>query len=127
MPLFLKIGGRQTSAILSQRSPIAMLEIKISCACAINRLLNISLQLFRCNFVRIRLQTSTSSFFKFFEKPTVNFGSYRKSFQLGFAVNTYRAAFSRFRHFLSSIKVQLCLDILYFSIKCVQGKNFFAW
>jgi len=50
-----------------------------------------------------------------------------KSFQLGFAVNTYRAAFLRFRHFLSSIKVQLCLDILYFSIKCVQGKNFFAW
>jgi len=55
-----------------------MLEIKISCACAINRLVNISLQLFRCNFVRIRLQTSTSSFLKFFEKPTVNFGSYRK-------------------------------------------------
>ena len=51
----------------------------------------------------------------------------QKSFQLGFAVNTYRAAFLRFRHFLSSIKIQSCLDILYFSIKCVQGKIVFAW
>jgi len=52
-----------------------MLEIKISCACAIDRLVNISLQLSR---VRIWLQTSALSFFKNFEKPTVNFGSYRK-------------------------------------------------
>ena len=55
-----------------------MLEIKISCACAINRLVNISLQLFGSKYVRIRLQTSISSFFKNFQKPTVNFGSYWK-------------------------------------------------
>ena len=39
-----------------------------------------------------------------------------KSFQLGFAVNTYRAAFLRFRHFLESKKAQLCLNPLYFRI-----------
>ena len=55
-----------------------MLEIKISCACVINRLVNLSIQLFRSKYVRIRLQTTTSSFFKNSEKPTVNFGSYRK-------------------------------------------------
>jgi len=55
-----------------------VLEIKISCACVINRLVNISIQIFRSKYVRIRLQTSTSSFFKNSEKPTVNFGSYRK-------------------------------------------------
>ena len=60
------------------KSPTAVLEIKISCACVINRLVNISIQIFRSKYVRIRLQTSTSSFYKNSVKTTVNFGSYRK-------------------------------------------------
>ena len=64
-----------------------MLEIKISCACVINRLVNISIQLFRSKYVRIRLQTSTSSFFKNSEKPTVNFGSYIGNITTGIFLN----------------------------------------